>query len=259
MAGSQHPLKLFRLDKEYPALIEGLKSAGNMVRGRGGATKEILGTTLSIRDPKHCVVGRTGFSERFMHEEILQLLAGVHDNERLEKITPRAAELITPLTAYGPRIRGQLRNVEHELTWNRQSRRAVVYVGMSTDLTSIDENTANEMPCTCLWQFFVRDISALTPQGTVPMPALHMHVYMRSWDAVWGLSYDVPSFVAVQMALAKALGMGLGYYVHHAGSLHLYERDWEVEAWQNEGLLDLPWIGKTIEATQTRAKEWLYG
>ena len=44
---------------------------------------------------------------------------------------------------------------------------------------------------------------------------------LGSWDAVWGLSYDVPCFVAVQMAVAKALGVAVGRYRHHAGSFHL--------------------------------------
>ena len=53
---------------------------------------------------------------------------------------------------------------------------------------------------------------------------LHMIVNMRSWDLVWGLSYDVPSFVSVQMMLAAVLKCGVGAYLHNAGSAHVYDR-----------------------------------
>jgi hypothetical protein len=76
----------------------------------------------------------------------------------------------------------------------------------------------------------------------VSLPSLHMIVNMRSWDAVWGLTYDVPCFVAVQMAVAKVLGVGLGSYRHHAGSFHLYERHWSIKANSSNEELAVDWL-----------------
>ena len=124
-----------------------------------------------------------------------------------------------------------------------------MYVGRHDDLAALDDpisayDRAGEMPCTCLWQFRIAD------------GELNMSVYMRSWDLVWGLSYDVPSFVAVQAALAKDLGYAIGKYVHTAGSAHVYERHWELECWENSERLDVSWVVRdTIEETQERARQ----
>jgi thymidylate synthase len=152
--------------------------------------------------------------------------------------------MVTPLTAYGPRTRAQLLRVVAELTKAPDSRRAVVYVGRDAALQKAyteAEERAGEMPCTCHWQFLLRD------------GALNMTVYMRSWDAVWGLTYDVPCFVAVQQAVAAALKVPVGRYVHHAGSLHVYERHWGWEAWDTEDELLLDWLQDDLHKTQEAA------
>ena len=74
------------------------------------------------------------------------------------------------------------------------------------------------MSCTLTWHFFNRN------------DKLEMIVNMRSWDLVWGLSYDIPCFVAVQMAVADALDLELGEYTHVAGSGHVYERHFDMIA-----------------------------
>lgn len=235
-----------RLCERYPLLLRRITTEGALTEGRGGATREVVGAVLKLHEPAYCVVDREGFSHAFMAMEVEMLLAGVYDADLCRAVAPKAGDLITPLTAYGPRTLEQLPRVEHELLSNPQSRRAVVYVGRPDDMlrTWTDPDVvAGEMPCTCVWQFLLRD------------GRLHMLVYMRSWDAVWGLSYDIPSFVAVQMALARALDVKLGQYIHHAGSLHVYERHWNIEARENRvrGHLDVPWLQGSIADTRTEA------
>jgi thymidylate synthase len=231
----------YSLGISYPSIIDSLTNA-QIVGSRGGRTREIIDFSLVLRNPTRCIVDRDGFSRRFMDAEIAMLLAGVYDGDLLSAITPQAAELTTPLTAYGPRVRHQIPLIINELRERPESRRAVIYVGRHDDLKSIGDETAGEMPCTLTWQFLIRDDS------------LHMIVNMRSWDAVWGLSYDVPCFVAVQLAIAKALGVLVGDYRHHAGSFHLYERHWNVKAREtNDANLDLDWLCDTWEETRTAA------
>jgi thymidylate synthase len=235
-----------RLGTAYRSLLAHVVETGNEVPSRIGLTKELLNFRLELEEPEYCIVGRTGMSERFMHEEILQILAGVHDNERLRAITPKAADLITLATAYGPRTWEQVAWCASELTSHPSSRRAVVYIGRPEDAVSIGEATAGEMPCTETWQFHLRD------------DELHMTVTMRSWDLVWGLSYDIPSFVAVQMAVAHSLGAGLGTYVHTAGSGHIYEQHFGIKTTQVFEPLDISYVlSGHIKDTQNKARTLL--
>jgi hypothetical protein len=51
-----------------------------------------------------------------------------------------------------------------------------------------------------------------------------MSVYMRSNDVWLGAAYDFFQFTRVQIAMASVLGIEPGKYVHHVGSLHIYEQ-----------------------------------
>jgi len=228
------------LGLDYPHLLDDLRRSP-IVGSRGGRTREVIDFSLVLSDPARCIVNRDSFSRRFMDAEIALLLAGTYDGDLLAAITPKAAELTTPLTAYGPRVRHQLPLIVDELRAHPESRRAVVYVGRHDDLGAVGAATAGEMPCTMTWQFLIRG------------DRLHMIVGMRSWDAVWGLSYDVPCFAAVQMAVAKAVGVSVGTYRHHAGSFHLYERHWNIEVQSGQDYLELDWLGGTWKSTEDTA------
>ena len=238
------------LGADYPYLLQEVKEWGNIVPSRIGETKEILNLRLELMNPRRCIVSRKGFSRKFMDEEILQLLAGKYDHDRLHAISPVAASLITEATAYGPRTADHLEFVAEELKNNPTSRRAVVYVGRHDDLAAAkyDSNTAGEMPCTMTWQFHLRK------------PFLHMTVNMRSWDLVWGLTYDIPSFVAVQLALCDALGAIPGTYVHNAGSGHIYDKHYDLEAHSVAGYrLNVNFLAGSIEETRSKALELMEG
>lgn len=230
------------LSADYWKLLDLLYREGQEVDTRGGRTREIIDFSLELRNPARCLVDRDSVSRRFMDAEIAMLLAGVYDGDLLRAITPKAAELTTPHTAYGPRVRHQLPLIIRELQSDPLSRRAVVYVGNTIDLAMVGPNTAGEMPCTMTWQFLIRDAQ------------LHMIVNMRSWDAVWGLTYDVPCFVAMQMAVAKVLNTQLGEYRHHAGSFHLYERHWSIRATPSNQELRLDWLSDTWTNTVNAAE-----
>lgn len=236
-----------RLGNDYPALLAHVKKNGDVVSSRLGEAREILNMRLQLWEPAYCLVGRDHASRAFIDEEIIQLLAGSYDYTRLYAIVPKAAELITAATAYGPRTWKQLRVVSHELEIP-DTRRAVVYVGDRNDLLMKDDpSTAAEMPCTMTWQFNLRD------------GKLHMAVAMRSWDLVWGLTSDVPSFVAVQMMLADHLDVRLGSYTHTAGSAHVYAYHYDVEAWPTNEKLEIPWLKGSVAKTQEYANGIMTG
>jgi thymidylate synthase len=52
-----------------------------------------------------------------------------------------------------------------------------------------------------------------------------MSAYMRGNDAVIGLLCDVFSFTMIQEFAARLLGVPVGTYAHHVGSMHINVRD----------------------------------
>ena len=77
------------------------------------------------------------------------------------------------------------------------------------------ENPTKDLNCTVCLQLFIRDCK------------LYMTTYMRSNDLWMGFPYDVFQFTCLQILMAMKLHVGIGTYTHVAGSLHLYERDWQ--------------------------------
>ena|SRR3990167_252896 len=222
------------LGRDYRVLLERVVTEGELVSPRGQLVREVRPLVFCLAYPPACIVKRAGFSTSLMHLEILQLLAGEFDHPLYEKISTGAASRMNSYGSYGPRTREQLLAVERELLKDPDSRRATVYVGRPDDLRLADDLN---MPCTSVWSFYVRN------------GVLEMLVYMRSWDLVWGLSYDIPCFVAVQMMVARALGLPLGSYTHVAGSGHVYERHFDLLTTETDRKLVVP-CGLTVKHTQ---------
>lgn len=92
---------------------------------------------------------------------------------------------------------------------DKYSRRAVL------DLYDSDKGIdyfAKDIACVCTVQFLIRN------------EKLDVIVNMRSNDLIWGLPYDIYLFTMLQEMLALELGIGLGRYYHNVGSMHIYER-----------------------------------
>jgi len=112
--------------------------------------------------------------------------------------------------SYGARIAGRLGDLVDLLKRDPDSRQAVLTIFDSrSDLGA----AKRDIPCTIAIHFLVRD------------GELEMRVTMRSNDLWLGTPYDLLQFAVLQASVAQALGLVPGKYVHAAGSLHLYERD----------------------------------
>jgi thymidylate synthase len=59
---------------------------------------------------------------------------------------------------------------------------------------------------------------------------LHAAAYMRGNDAVLGLLCDAFSFTFIQEFAARLLGVPMGTYAHHVGSMHINKSDLATEA-----------------------------
>ena len=108
-----------------------------------------------------------------------------------------------------------------ELLQAPQSRRAVLHYKYPFDFV---ESPSKDVPCTLSQQFIIRD------------GALHSIVNMRSNDIWNGIPYDIFFFTSNQIKMAMLLNIPIGMYMHNAGSLHMYKRDYET-ALANESKL----------------------
>lgn len=211
----------------YKAL---LVTNGRNEGGTRGPTKELLGVTLRIENPRARLSRSEDRGKPFSAlGELLWYLSGSDRLDFIEPYVPRykedAVDGLLP-GAYGPRLfaKGgsidQIASITNLLRAKPGSRRAVIQLFDAEDVAV----PKTEIPCTTTLQFHLRD------------GGLHMSVTMRSNDAYFGLPHDVFCFTMLQEMMTVRLGVDLGCYIHHAGSMHVYDN--YVEAMQdyvNEG------------------------
>ena len=102
--------------------------------------------------------------------------------------------------------RNQLDKVIHQLASNPETRQAAISIYDGKEINRYGHDT----PCTYAVQFTIIDNS------------LCMSVYMRSNDLWYGFCNDQYQFSSLQKLVAERLGIGIGWYYHHAHNLHLY-------------------------------------
>jgi thymidylate synthase len=209
---------------------------------RGQKIKECLAQTLVLEDPRARLILNPARKANygFAAGEFLWYWQGRRDLEMMCYYNRRMAGFsddgLTLNSAYGHRIHGtdefassnrQLSQWEvcvRTLVEDPESRRAILHINRSDDQETAVRFGSKDVPCTLSLQFFVR-------QGR-----LHMHVTMRSNDIVWGLTNDLFSFTLFQECMLLELtarnekfrGLEMGSYYHTVGSLHLYERHFQL-------------------------------
>jgi thymidylate synthase len=196
----------------YAELCRIVRDVGERAAPRGRAVHELTGVTLVVHetsiDAMPVGVGRH-LNPAIGAAEALQLVGGVADPELLYAIAPNFRNFSDGSAlagAYGPRVRSQMPWVERQLRADRDTRQAVLTIFDP----AYDHAGNRDVPCTVSIQFLIR------------RECLELHVHMRSNDLWWGWAYDAFQFTQLQLALAHALGVEPGKYVHHVGSLHLY-------------------------------------
>jgi len=145
----------------------------------------------------------------FMIAEFLWILAGRNDlgfltafNSNMSKFSDDGKTLYG---AYGKNIGEQLQHCIDTLTKDVSSRQAVITFWRQCPKKSKDT------PCTIGLHFMVRD------------GFLNCYSHMRSNDLWLGFPYDVFTFSMISKFVADNVGVKLGYLIHNADSLHLYD------------------------------------
>ena len=123
-------------------------------------------------------------------------------------------------SCYGKKIFGKTdggisgwERIKSDLRTDRATRRALLSF---FDLESGPTITRKDLACITSIQFLIRN------------DQLNCIASLRSNDVIWGLCHDVFLITMLQERLACELGVALGWYEHHAASMHLYSRHYEM-------------------------------
>jgi thymidylate synthase len=227
---------------------------GKEISPRGMKTFEVLNATLEITKPWHIPLDLENrqLNQSIGAMEALQLVGQISVPELMvdtSKVFKNFLDDGIFHGAYGPRLYGNLAKVVHQLKKDDSSRQAVLTIFDShKDLNVVSK----DIPCTLTLQYFIRDNKLLARTS------------MRSNDLYLGMPYDFVQFIALQGAIAKALGIEMGTYAHTVGSLHIYEQHMrEAEFIKATRITEMPykpmWSGETIEEISSDARMILGG
>ncbi|BCB88872.1 hypothetical protein Psuf_061850 [Phytohabitans suffuscus] len=188
---------------------------------RGKTAIETPNVSFTIVDP----VARTPYLATrranvvFNHAEALWYLAGRDDVDMIAHYARRLRALSTDGktltgTAYGPRLfrpsdpdgRSQFDRVLTLLRNDPDTKRAAMLLMRPDELADPGNR---DVACTLALQFMLR------------AGKLHMSGYMRGNDAFLGLLGDTFAFTFIQEFAARLLGVEVGTYAHHVGSMHI--------------------------------------
>ena len=192
---------------------------------RGKTAIETTNVSFTILDPiaRSPYIAARKANIVFNHAETLWYLTGRDDLDMIAYYAPTLRPLssdgrILTGTAYGPRLfkpigadgRCQFDRVIELLRRDPDTKRATLLIMHPDELV---DPTNPDVACTLGLQLMLR------------AGRLHMSAYMRGNDATIGLLGDVFAFTFIQELAARRLGVGLGSYAHHVGSMHINRTD----------------------------------
>lgn len=212
--------------------VEGIRAAP-----RGMPIKEILNCSFHLENPRSRVItsARRAVKPKYLAGELVWYLSGEREIGRIIKHSTFWKNLVDEHgkvnSNYGDKIfwsggeflpaNSQFVKVANELVRDPDSRRAVISIHTQE---AADQNP-KDVPCTLNLQFFIRDSK------------LHLSTMMRSNDLMLGFCNDLFQFTMIQELMLSYLheigyekfdNLELGTYHHYAGSMHVYERHFEL-------------------------------
>lgn len=197
---------------------------------RAGGTAEVLRAALTLRDPRQrWIASRSpAMNPAFALAEVVWIICGRNDAAFLNYFNSRLAEFAgsgpTYHGAYGYRLRkhfgiDQLGDAWRALSANKDSRQIALQIwDCRADLPNEDGTPrAADIPCNVMALLKVRE------------NRLDWTQIMRSNDLFRGLPHNIVQFSSIHEILAGWLNVEVGSYNHFSDSLHLYEKDGNVE------------------------------
>ena len=199
---------------------------------RGQKIKELINPTLTILNPLDCVLTDENrkLSEKYLKAEFDWYASGLLSIEGIKDHSSMWERLLNPdgetvnsnygfYTFYQP-IESHDNQFEFcldSLEKDEDSRQALI--NFNQPQHKFKDN--KDFVCTISQQFMIRDNELITI------------INMRSCDLIYGAGYDIPWFAYVQYRMFERLketypDLTLGRLEHNAGSLHVYERHFEM-------------------------------
>ncbi|WP_355506854.1 thymidylate synthase [Xanthomonas cannabis] len=199
---------------------------GEIVKPRGMETRELLGLSFTITNPRRRLTTLPGrlWSSALAVGELAWHLRGDTNVEPLAFYAPKWRQFADKSgqvrgSCYGAKIFeenpqgfSQWSRIRSLLSEDPYSRRAVLGFQTCGEISS----DVKDVSCTISLQFIIRD------------GLLHAFTAMRSNDAIWGVPYDIFLFTSFQEIMAAELGVGVGSYHHSAASMHIYAWHYEL-------------------------------
>lgn len=215
----------------YEMSLKALMATGKVNNARGTTSKEFLDACLIIEDPTKCLYHNEvrGSQLKYIAAEFLWYFLGRNDVDYIAKHAKFWKQIQnedgTANSAYGNLI---FTKKNHEgisqyqwaiksLIADKNTRQAILHFN-----TPIHQYSGNkDFVCTMYANLHIRE------------DKLHMSVFMRSNDAIWGTPTDVAFFCALQMQIYAQLKLvypelQMGQYSHIANSYHIYDRHYDL-------------------------------
>lgn len=209
-----------------------LLAKADVVSPRGKPVKEIIGTRFNVLSPEFCVISNyeRKLSIKYLAAELLWYLSkdtSVTEIGKYASLWNRIAENGKVNSNYGYFVfdddyalncnDNQFDWVCNKLKQDKDTRQAVINFNSPQHKGSIP----TDFVCTLSVQYFIRDDQLISM------------VNMRSQDLIYGFCYDFPFFSLVHQLLYLKLKkvypeLALGNIIHSVGSLHVYERHFEM-------------------------------
>lgn len=203
----------------FHELADQAESGFNDSSRDGAVVGEFIDAVFHVEDPTRSIVTSPirNMPMRYAIGELAWYLSGSNRVQDISHYAKKWAEISddgeTNNSAYGYRIFqkfgfDQWEFVKGLIQKDPNTRQAVIHIKDASNIPTKDT------PCTVYLQFFLRE------------GKLHLSVHMRSNDIWMGVPYDMFSFCFLQVKMAMELGVDIGSYTHYAGSLHIYQRDY---------------------------------
>ena len=215
------------IDELQLYLFQQLKEEGEMVTARGFNTIEINNVAIRLKNiRKRCTtLNSRKWNLNFAIGEFAWHLSASNKLDAIEyyakewkNSSPDGQGIYE--SCYGHKIfksepgqSSQWQKIINLLRHDPYTRRAVLTLYNFNNVLELD---SKDVACTCSIQFLFRN------------GKLDATVYMRSNDIIWGLPNDIFFFTMLQELLANELSVKVGVYNHMVGSLHVYERHFEL-------------------------------
>ena len=221
-----HEIEGQSIDQIAVQLARTMLDKGHYNNPRGKKTLEIDDAFLTLKDPTKNVISNEarGTDLEYLRGELDWYLNGTYDADGItehssfwENLTDRNG---TVNSNYGMIALKEKYNGKSQFNWcvdklneDRQSRQAVINYNQPEH--KYDGN--RDFVCTMYQQFRSNDGKNLDST-----------VSMRSNDFIFGATYDIPFFTMIQQGMCFETDTKLGDYKHHAGSMHVYERHFDM-------------------------------